>query len=99
MAARNGRGATQEAPPEKTKPGWARKVFTGAGSVEVSVWPKQMSSDNGDYMVYNVAAKRTYKENGEYKSVSGFRGEDIAPLIQLLAQAYDFILEEQNARE
>ena len=60
------------------------------------MFEKEITSDNGTFVAYNVSAKRTYKDGDSYKSTQGFRGDDIPHLIQLLTQASAFIMEEMN---
>ena len=101
--ARNGRGATQEAPPEKKhdRPIWSRKTWTGSANVEVAVFSKVVNEggDDDKFTAYNVSAKRTFKTDEGYQSVQGFRAEDVPVLIQLLTQANAFIVDAMNNRE
>ncbi len=100
MAARNGKGATQEAPPEKKndRPVWSRKRWTGSANIEVAVFEKMVNEGKEDeFLTWNVSAKRTFKDADQgYKSVQGFRAEDTPVLIQLLQQADAFISDQQN---
>ncbi|MDB5344277.1 MAG: hypothetical protein JWP89_2654 [Schlesneria sp.] len=102
MAARNGKGATQEAPPEKKndRPVWSRKLWTGTANCEVAVFAKIVNEGKDDeFTAYNVSTKRTFKTDEGYQSVQGFRSEDIPILISLLNQAHAFITDELNGRE
>ena len=99
MAARNGKAAVQEAPPERKndRPVWSRKRWTGSANIEVAVFEKMVKEGTQEeFMTWNVSAKRTYKDDEGYKSVQGFRSEDVPVLVQLLQQADAFISDQQN---
>lgn len=88
----------QPSPPEPKHdpPVWSRKLWTGSATVEVAVFEKMVKNDNGEFLAYNVSAKRTYKAEDAYKSSQGFRADDLPFLIQLLTQAYSYISEQLN---
>lgn len=77
-------------------PVWSRRTWTGNGSVEVAVFEKEVTSDNGTFTAYSVSVKRTYKDDNGYKDAKGFQGPDLPHLIVLLNAAALFITEEQN---
>jgi len=77
-------------------PIWSRRMWTGGANVEVAVFTREVSSDNGSFTTYNVTAKRTYKKDDEYHTAAGFRSDDLPTLIQVLNQAYGFIAHQQN---
>lgn len=77
-------------------PVWSQKVWTGSGAVEVAVFSKLVKTDGGEFQAFSVSAKRVFKDGDEYKAVTGFRAEDVPPLIQLLSNAYAWIVNEQN---
>lgn len=91
--------ARAEAPPKEkaSPPAWSRKQFTGSGVVEVGVWEKMVNEgQDNEFLAFNVSAKRVVKDESGYKTVSGFRAEDVPTLILLLQQAAEYIFTQQN---
>ena len=88
-------------PPENssTPPVWSRRMWTGKAAIEVAVFTREVTSDNGSFTTYNVTAKRTYKKDDAYHTAAGFRSDDLPTLIQVLSQAYSFIAHQQNKPE
>jgi len=70
-------------------------VWTGTGSVEVAVFDRMIENDDKEFRVFNIVAKRSWKEDDEYKSGNSFRPEDLLPLALFLQEAYSFIANEQ----
>jgi hypothetical protein len=82
----------------KARPVWSRKVFTGSGTVEVSVWAKVVNEgQQNEFQTYNVSAKRNYKDGDEYKWTHGFQATDVPHLVLLLQQANAYVTEQMNA--
>lgn len=99
MAGRNGRsgGAATQEKEKASPPVWSRKRWSGTANIEVAVFEKVVNEGKDDeFIAYNVSAKRTYKDDEGYKSVQGFRAEDMGYLIALLQQADAFISEQMN---
>ena len=95
--------STQSKRPEpkeekKAPPVFTRRVWTGTGSVEVAVFSKELEGDNGPYQVFNVVAKRTWKDDDGYQSGNSFRPEDILVLALFLQEAASFIVNEQSRK-
>lgn len=88
---RNGGDKEKGSPPE-----WSRRLWTGSANIEVAVFAKEVKGDNGDFVAYNVSAKRTYKEGEEYKSTQGFRSDDVPALVSLLLQAHAYVTDQLN---
>ena len=72
-------------------PVYSRRAWTGSGTVEVAVFERMITSDNGERRVFNIVAKRTWKVGDEYQSSKAFRPEDLLPLALFLQFAYAFI--------
>jgi hypothetical protein len=83
---------------EKSPPVFSRRAWTGTGSVEVAIFDKTITGDNGDFRVFNVLAKRSWKDDEGYQSSNSFRPEDVLPLALFLQEAYSFIASEQAKR-
>lgn len=76
-------------------PVFARKVFTGTGSVEVAVWEKK----SAERTVYSVTVRRTWRnDEGKWHSSETLRPEDVLPAAQFLQQAFLFLVE-QNGKK
>jgi hypothetical protein len=83
---------------KKTGPLFSRRVWTGTGSVEVAVFDKMIEGDEGEFRVFNVVAKRTWKSDDKYESGNSFRPEDLLPLALFLEEAWSFIAAETSKR-
>jgi hypothetical protein len=71
-------------------------MWTGSGTVEVSVFSKHVGEGDKRFEAFSLSLKRTYKDGDQFKTVQGFRTEDVPVAIQLLQSAYDFITAETN---
>ncbi len=95
MASGRRNGATQEAPAkEKSPPVWKRRIWTGAGAVEVSVFSKVKD----DIESFFVAVRRTWKNDEGYQDGNLFSPHELLVLADALQKAYAFI-DEQIHRE
>lgn len=83
---------------EKSAPIFTRRVWTGSGNVEVSVFEKVREGDGGEYRAFSTVAKRSWKEGDKYESSNYFRPEDLLPLSLFLQEAYSFIAAEQSKK-
>lgn len=83
---------------EKTAPIFTRRVWTGSANVEVAVFDKLVDGDNGEFRVFNIVARRSWKEGDKYESNNSFRTEDLLPLSLFLQEAYSFVASEQAKR-
>lgn len=83
---------------EKTGPIFTRRVWTGSANVEVAVFDKMVDGDNGEFRVFNIVARRSWKEGDKYESNNTFRPEDLLPLSLFLQEAYSFVASEQAKR-
>lgn len=83
---------------EKSPPIWSRRKWTGSGNVEVAVFDKMVKGDDGEFRVFTVSAKRSYKDGDEYKSGHWFRPEDVLILALFLQEAASFIASEEAKR-
>jgi hypothetical protein len=83
---------------EKSRPIFSRRVWTGSGNVEVSIFDKMREGDNGEYRAFSIVAKRSWKEGDKYESNNLFRPEDLLPLSLFLQEAYSFLASEQSKR-
>jgi hypothetical protein len=84
--------------PQASPPIWSRKVWTGTANVEVAVFEKDVNEGASSFKALNVSVKRVYKDGDTYKTVYGFRADDLPFLIQLLTQAYAFISDQMNKK-
>ena len=49
------------------------RIATGSGRIEIAVWDKTVSTDNGDRVVYSVTCQRSYrKQEGGYENTGNF---------------------------
>ncbi|HUY33184.1 MAG TPA: hypothetical protein VMV69_10410 [Pirellulales bacterium] len=80
---------------EKSRPLFTKRVWTGTGSVEVAVFDRMVKGDDGEFRVFNIVAKRSWKSEDGYDSSNNFRPEDLLPLALFLQLAYEFIANEQ----
>lgn len=69
------------------RPVWKRRVWTGAGAVEVAVFKKE-KDDNTSYF---AAVRRTWKEDDEYRESGLFSPHELLVLADAVQQAYRFI--------
>lgn len=83
---------------DKSKPVFAREMWTGTAKISVAVFDRMIENDGKDFRVFNILVKRSWKEDNEYKSGNSFRPEDICPLALFLQEAYSFIATEQAKR-
>ncbi len=93
---RNGAAATAEAPAkESNKPVWKRRVWTGAGAVEVAVFSK-VKDDRESFF---VAVRRTWKNNEDkYEEGNLFSVHELLLLADAIKKSYDWI-DDQMHRE
>ena len=87
-------------PDERARPIFARRAWTGTGSVEVAVFDRLVEDKESDraFRVFNIVARRSWKEEKGYQSSNTFRTEDILPLSLFLQEAYSFIAAEQSKK-
>lgn len=83
---------------KKSGPVFTRRVWTGTGNVEVAVFSKEIDGDNGHFQVFNVAVKRSWKDDEGYQSSNSLRPEDLLPMAMFLQEAHAFIVSEQSKR-
>ena len=95
---RSSRRSEPEPKQEKSSPIFSRRVWTGTGSVEICVWDKMIDGDDGEFRVFNIVAKRCWKEDNDYKSGNAFRPEDLLPLALFLQEAASFVISEQSRK-
>jgi hypothetical protein len=70
---------------------------TGSGRIEIAVWDKTVSTDNGDKVVYHVTCQRSYRrqQNGGFENTGTFWPSDLPVLAHGLAFVFDRIRELQ----
>jgi hypothetical protein len=70
---------------------------TGSGRVEIAVWDKVITTDNGDRVVYSVTCQRSYrKQDNGFENTSTFWPGDLLILSHGLAVVFDKIKELQQ---
>lgn len=100
---RTGTDAPAAAAPAAPKPNggnappvWAKRVFTGSGTIEVAVFRHTVEGPNGEFAAFSTAAKRSWKDGDEFKESRSFRQEDLLPLAELLRTAWTYISEHRE---
>jgi len=87
-----------EAAPEKKQPVFTWSHPTGSGRIEIAVWDKVVSGENGDRVVYSVTCQRSYrKQDGGFENTGAFWQTDLLVLAHGLQVAFDRIKELQAA--
>jgi hypothetical protein len=87
----------QDAQTEKRTPVLTWSHPTGSGRIEIAVWDKTVSTDNGDRVVYSVTCQRSYrKQEGGFENTVVFWPTDLLVLAHGLAVVFDRIKEMQN---
>ena len=91
---------TQAAPEgqrEKKQPVFTWSHPTGSGRIEIAVWDKVVSGENGDRVVYSVTCQRSYrKQEGGFENTGTFWHTDLLVLAHGLEVAFDRIKELQQ---
>lgn len=100
---RNGGGTAQKGNgsqdrEERSPPIFSRRKWTGSANVEVAVFDKMIEGEGGEFRVFTVVAKRSWKDGDEYKSGNYFRPEDLLILALFLQEAASFIAQEEAKR-
>lgn len=101
MASASTKNKRSEPEPEKDKraagPIFTRRVWTGTGTIEASLFSKEIDGDNGPYQVFSVAVSRSWKtEEGYDSSKASLRPEDLLPMAMFLQEIYSEIVTEQK---
>ncbi len=82
---------TDKKPPVYT---WSHP--TGSGRLEIAVWQKTVSTDNGDKVVYHVTCQRSYrKPDGGYENTNTYWPTDLLVLAYGLGEVFRRIKEMQ----
>ena len=84
---------------EKRQPVFTWSHATGSGRVEIAVWDKAVSTDNGEKVLYHVTCQRSYrKQEGGYENTGIFWHTDLLVLAHGMEVVFDRIKEmQQNA--
>jgi hypothetical protein len=81
---------------EKKQPVFTWSHPTGSGRIEIAVWDKVVSTDNGERTLYHVTCQRSYrKPEGGYENTGTFWHTDLLVLAHGLRVAFDRIKEMQ----
>ncbi len=80
---------------DRSGPIFSKRVWTGTGSVEGAVFDRMVEADRGKVRLFNIVAKRSWKDDEGYQSSNVFRPEDLLPLALFLQLAYEFVANEQ----
>ena len=82
---------------EKKTPVFNWSHPTGSGRVEIAVWDKTVSTDNGERVVYSVTCQRSYrKQEGGFENTGVFWPTDLLVLAHGLEVVFDRIKELQQ---
>jgi hypothetical protein len=88
--------AAPEGQREKRQPVFTWSHPTGSGRIEIAVWDKVVSGENGDRVVYSVTCQRSYrKQEGGFENTGTFWHTDLLVLAHGLQVAFDRIKELQ----
>jgi hypothetical protein len=86
----------EEPPPKGEPPVWSRR-YRGTGAfLDIAVFQKEMTSDNGSFSVFSIKMVRSYKDGDAWKDTHSLRPEDLPVVSAGLLQAYEFICSEMN---
>jgi hypothetical protein len=86
-----------EAPPEKKQPVFTWSHPTGSGRIEIAVWDKVVSGENGDRVVYSFTCQRSYrKQEGGFENTGTFWHTELLVLAHGLGVVFDRIKEMQQ---
>lgn len=91
----NGR---KEEDAEKSRPVFSRRAWTGTASVEVAIFDKMVTGDAGEFRVFNVVVKRSWKDGEKFESSNSLRPEDLLPMAAFLHEAFLWIANENAKR-
>ena len=73
------------------------RIQQGRGAIEIAVWDKTVSTDNGDRVVYSVTCQRSYrKQEGGYENTGIFWPTDLLVLAHGMEVVFDRIKEMQQ---
>lgn len=87
----------QDGQTEKKTPVFNWSHPTGSGRVEIAVWDKTVSTDNGERVVYSVTCQRSYrKQEGGFENTGVFWPTDLLVLAHGLEVVFDRIKELQQ---
>ena len=82
---------------EKKQPVFTWSHPTGSGRIEIAVWDKTVSTDNGERVVYSVTCQRSYrKQEGGFENTGTFWPTDLLVLAHGLEVVFDRIKEMQQ---
>ena len=85
-----------ESQTEKKQPVFSWSHPTGSGRIEIAVWDKVVSTDNGDRVVYSVTCHRSYRKQDGFENTGVFWPSDILILAHGLGVTFDKIKELQQ---
>ena len=86
-----------DAPSDKRAPVFHWSHPTGSGRIEIAVWDKTVSTDNGERVVYSVTCQRSYrKQEGGYENTGIFWPTDLLVLAHGMQVVFDRIKEMQQ---
>ena len=87
---------------EKRQPVFTWSHSASSGRIEIAVWDKIVSNDNGERVVYSVTCQRSYrKQEGAYENTGIFWPTDLLVLAHGLEVVFDRIkeLKENESRD
>jgi hypothetical protein len=89
------RPAATEPAADKKQPVFTWSHPTGSGRIEIAVWDKVVSTDNGDRVLYHVTCQRSYRrqQDGGFENTGIFWPTDLLVLAHGLEVAFDRIKE------
>ena len=88
---------TPDGQPDKRAPVFTWSHPTGSGRIEIAVWDKTVSTDNGDRVVYSVTCQRSYrKQEGGYENTGIFWPTDLLVLAHGMEVVFDRIKDVQE---
>jgi hypothetical protein len=87
-----------DTPSEKKQPVFTWSHPTGSGRVEIAVWDKVVSTDNGDRTLHSVTCQRSYrKQDGGFENTGVFwANTDLLALSHGLLVVFDHLKQLQQ---
>ena len=82
---------------EKKQPVYTWSHPTGSGRIEIAVWDKVVSTDNGERVLFSISCHRSYrKQEGGFENTGTFWHTDLLVLAHGLQVVFDRIKDLQQ---
>lgn len=67
------------------------KVFK-AGNCEVAIFKNKIEGSRGSFDSYSIKARKTYKQDDEFKTTDSFQPQELPKVILLMQEAYRHVI-------